>query len=210
MTVVYGIQTIVIRQIIYCLSINFIEKLLTNNNFSVKIFSTKICWGVYYGNKRKILKTAKICYIVSKILHILSCVACTVFIVLAVALSCTHAVKTLTVGETAVLFSTLALYSFMCIGLLWNVEGIFKSIGEAQAPFGERVSHYLQKIAVFVILLAVIPALVGSILVRIICPETELVFPVSFAGIIAGVVMFIFGMFFKYGKELQKNDDETL
>lgn len=160
--------------------------------------------------KNKIIKTAKVCSIVSKVLYILSCVACVVFIALAIALSCTHAIKSLTVSETAIIFSTLALYAFMCIGLLWNVEGIFKSIVEMQAPFAERVSHYLKKIAIFVILLAVIPALVGSILLRAICSSTEMIFPISFGGIVAGVIMFLLGMFFQYGKELQKNDDETL
>lgn len=160
--------------------------------------------------KNKIIKTAKVCYIISKVLNILSCVACLAFIALAIALSCTNAISTLTVAETAILFSTFALYAFMCIGLLWNVESLFKSIVENKAPFGESVSRYLKKIGIFVLLLAVIPALVGSILIRVICPSTEIVFPISFSGIVAGVVMFIFGMFFKYGKELQKNDDETL
>lgn len=160
--------------------------------------------------KNKIIKTAKACYIISKVLYISSFVACLAFIVLAIALSCTNAITTLTVAETAILFSTLALYAFMCIGLLWNVESMFKSIVENKAPFGESVSHYLKKIAVFVILLSVVPALIGSILIRAICPSTEIVFPISFSGIVAGVVMFMFGMFFKYGKELQKNDDETL
>lgn len=160
--------------------------------------------------KNKIIKTAKVCCIISKVLYILSCVACLVFIALAIALSCTHAIATLTVAETAIIFSTLALYAFMCIGLLWNVEGIFKSIVGAKAPFDEKVSHYLKKIAIFVISLAIIPALVGSILLRAICPSTEIIFPISFSGIVAGFVMFLFGLFFKYGKELQKNDDETL
>lgn len=160
--------------------------------------------------KNKVLKTAKACYIVSKVLYALSCVACTVFIILAIALSCTHAIKSITVAETAIIFSTLALYAFMCIGLLWNVQGMFWSVGKAQAPFGERVSHYLKKIAVFTILLAVIPALVGTTLMSTVCPSSEMVFPVSFSGIITGIIMFLFGMFFKYGKELQENDDETL
>lgn len=132
------------------------------------------------------------------------------FIILAVALSCTHAIKSITVAETAIIFSTLALYAFMCIGLLWNVQGMFWSVEKAQAPFGERVSHYLKKIAVFTILLAVIPALVGTTLMSTVCPSSEMVFPVSFSGIITGIIMFLFGMFFKYGKELQENDDETL
>lgn len=160
--------------------------------------------------KNKIIKMSRVCYIVSKVLYILSFVACLVFIVLAIALSCTHAIKSLTVAETAIIFSTLALYAFMCIGLLWNVESIFKSVGDVQAPFGERVSHYLKKIAVFVILLSVIPGLVGSILLRAICPATEVVFPIEFGGIIAGIVLFLIGLFFKYGSELQKNEDETL
>ncbi len=160
--------------------------------------------------KKKIIKTARVCYIVSKVLYALSCVACIVFIVLAIALSCTHAIRSWTVAETAIIFGTFALYAFMCIGLLWNVEGIFKSVGDGQAPFNERVSHYLKKIAIFIILLSVIPALVGSILLRAICPSTEIVFPIEFGGIIAGIVMFLFGLFFKYGKELQIKDDETL
>ncbi|MCM1533748.1 MAG: hypothetical protein NC099_03750 [Corallococcus sp.] len=160
--------------------------------------------------KKQIIKTAKVCYIVTKVLYFLSCAACLAFIALAIALSCTHAIESLTVAETAVLFGTLALYAFMTIGLLWNVESIFKSVNDGQAPFGERVSHYLKKIAIFIILLSVVPALVGSILLRAICPNTELVFPIEFGGIIAGIVLFLFGMFFRYGNELQKNDDETL
>lgn len=160
--------------------------------------------------KNKIIKTARVCYIVTKVLYVLSCVTCLAFIALAIALSCTHAIKTLTVAETAIIFGTLALYAFICIGLLWNIEGVFKSVGDGQAPFGERVSHYLKKIAIFVIILSVVPALVGSILLRSICPSTEIVFPIEFGGIIVGIVLFLFGMFFKYGKELQKKDDETL
>lgn len=160
--------------------------------------------------KNQIIKKARVFYIISKALYALSCVMCVVFIVLAIVLSCTHAIKSLTVAETAIIFSTLAFYAFMCIGLMWNVEGIFKSVSYGQAPFGERVSHYLKKIAIFVILLSTLPALVGSILMHAIAPASEMVFPIEFGGIIAGMVLFIFGMFFKYGKELQKNDDETL
>ena len=116
----------------------------------------------------------------------------------------------MTAKETAVLFSTLALYAFICIGLLWNIEGLFKSVAAEQTPFTERVSHYLKKIAIFVLVLATVPAIVGSILLHSICPETELSFPVDLGGIIAGIVLFLLGWFFNYGNELQKQDDETL
>lgn len=165
---------------------------------------------MFYGNQKPNYQNGKNLLHRIEGAYILSFVACTAFIVLAIALSCTHAIKSLSVAETAVLFSTLALYAFMCIGLLWNVEGIFKSVGETQAPFSDRVSHYLNKIAVFIILLAVVPALVGSVIIRAVCPSTEIVFPISFGGIVAGIVLLLLVMFFKYGKELQKNDDETL
>ena len=160
--------------------------------------------------KNKIIKTAKVCYKVTKVLYFVSCAACLVFIALAIALSCTNAIKEFSVAETASIFGTLALYAFMCIGLLWNVESLFKSVEQEKAPFGKKISHYLKKSAIFVVLISVVPALVGSTVLHIIYPTTELTFPISLGGVISGIVMFMFGLFFKYGKELQKNDDETL
>ncbi|MCH5164812.1 MAG: DUF2975 domain-containing protein [Clostridiales bacterium] len=160
--------------------------------------------------KNKIVKTAKVCYIVSKVIYCLSFAACLTFIVLAIALPLSNAVKSFTKAETATIFSTLALYAFMCIGLLWNVEGLFKSVVQNQTPFSEAVNHYLKKIAIFILLVSLIPAIVGSTVLRIACPETELTFPVAMGGVVGGIVLFLIGMFFKYGNELQKQDDETL
>lgn len=160
--------------------------------------------------KSRIIKTARVCYIVTKVLYCLACVACLTFIALAIALSVTNAIKSLMPAETAVMFSTLALYSFFAIGLLWNVESMFKSITVEQAPFGEKVSHYLKKIAIFVLMISIVPALIGQIVLRAACPSTEMTFPIEVGGIVSGVVLFLIGLFFDYGKELQKRDDETL
>ena len=160
--------------------------------------------------KNKIIKTARICHKITKGLYYASCVLCLTFIVLAIALSCTKAIKTFTVEETACLFGTLALYSFMSIGLLWNVASIFKNIEQEKAPFSEKVSYYLKRSSIFVVLISVIPALIGSTVLRIICPTTDLTFPISLGGIISGITIFMIDMFFNYGKELQKNEDETL
>ena len=160
--------------------------------------------------KNTILKTAKVCYIVSKVLYCLLCAACLTFIVLAIALPLTNAIDSLTKGETATVFSTLAVYAFMCIGLMWNVEGLFKSVVINQKPFGEAVNHYLKKIAIFILLVSLVPSLVGSIVVRIACPETELTFPIAMGGVVGGIVLLLIGIFFKYGNELQKQSDETL
>ena len=160
--------------------------------------------------KNKIVKTAKVCYIVAKVLYLLSFAVCLTFIALAIALPLTNAISSMPAAETAVIFATLAVYAFICIGLLWNIEGLFKAIAEAQTPFTERVSHYLKKVAVFIVVLSVVPALLGSTILRIACPETETVFPIELGGIIAGAVLFFIGLLFNYGKELQKRDDETL
>lgn len=160
--------------------------------------------------KIKLVKTARVCSIISKILYITSIVVCLAFIVLAIVLPITNAIETLSVGETAVTFATLALYAFICIGLLWNVEGLFNTIAKEQSPFADRVSHYLRKVAVFVIALSVVPALIGSTVLRIVNPETETSFPIELGGVIAGAVLFLVGLVFKYGKELQDRDDETL
>ena len=160
--------------------------------------------------KNKIVKVAKVCYIVAKVLYLVSFALCLTFIALAIALPITNAIPAYAPAETAMIFATLAMFTFVLIGLMWNVEGLFKCIAKEQSPFGEGVSHYLKKIAIFVLMLAVVPALIGTIILRIIMPETELIFPIEMGGIIAGAVLFIIGLSFKYGSELQKRDDETL
>lgn len=160
--------------------------------------------------KNKIIKTSKICNKITKLLYYLSCIMCLTFIVLAIVLSCTKAIKSFTVAETACLFGTLALYSLITTGLLWNVSSIFKNIEQEKTPFSEKVSYYLKRSAIYIMLISVVPALVGSTILRIIYPQTDLTFPISLGGIISGIAMFMIGMFFNYGEELQKNEDETL
>ena len=160
--------------------------------------------------KSKIVKAARICAIVSKVLYIVAIAACVTFVVLAITLPLNHVVQSMTDGETAVVFATLAVYAFICVGLLWNIEGVFKAIAAEGSPFGERVSHYLKKVAVFVIVLSIVPAILGTAVVRAVNAETELAFPIDLGGVIAGAVLFLVGLFFNYGKELQTKDDQTL
>ena len=160
--------------------------------------------------KNTLIKTAKVCQIIAKVLYFVAFAACLVFVVLAIALPLTNAISVITNAETAMIFSTMALSAFICVGLLWNVEGIFKSIVAENSPFSERVSHYLKKVAIYVIVLSTVPALLGTTILRIIYPATEITFPIELGGIIAGVVLLLVGIFFNYGKELQKSNDETL
>lgn len=160
--------------------------------------------------KYKIVKTVRACKITTKVLYILSCVACLTFAVLAIVFPCTGAIETITRAESAIIFSVLALYAFMFIGLLWNACKFFESIEQAKTPFNDKVSHYLKKSAIFTLIVSVVPAIIGSILIQSIVPESEFVFRVELVGIITGALLFLVGLFFKYGKELQKQDDETL
>lgn len=153
--------------------------------------------------KNKIIKISKVCNIISKVFYCLACALCLIFAILAVALYQTNPIKSLSPSETAILFGTLSFYSFMAIGLLWNIEQIFRNILKEQTPFCERTIHYTKKTAIFLILISTIPALLGSIILRAICPETELNFSIELGGIIAGIMILLFCLFIKYGEELE-------
>lgn len=156
--------------------------------------------------ENKLKKFAKTGYTVTKALYFAACALCLIFIVLAIALSCTDAIKTLTKKETAILFATLAFYSFMSIGLLWNIQEIFNTVRREGTPFCERVLHYLKKTAIFFILVSTVPAIVGTALLRIICPATEIVFPIELFGALAGIGLLIAVPFLKCGIEsINKN-----
>lgn len=160
--------------------------------------------------KNKIIKVAKVGKICAQVLYLLSIVACLTFAVLAIALSCTHAIKSITPAETAIIFAVLALYAFFLFGLLWNVQQFFASIQNAQSVFNEQSGKYLKKSAIFTMVVSCIPAIIGSALMHGIVPDSEFVFRIEIVGIITGALLILVGLFFQYGKELQKRDDETL
>lgn len=156
--------------------------------------------------KNKIVKNAKICRVICKVFYCLACVSCIVFIALAIALSRTNAIKSLTAAETAILFGTLSLNAFIVVGLLWNIEQVFVNIVKEQTPFSKKVTHYLKKTGIFLILLSTIPALIGTVLLRAIVHTTELNFSIGLGGIIAGIVLILLCQFFVYGNELEQKN----
>ena len=160
--------------------------------------------------KNKIIKVASIGKICSQVLYILSIVACLVFTVLAIVLSCTHAIKSIESAETAIIFAVLALYAFFMFGLLWNVQQFFASIQQAKSVFNARSGKYLKKSAIFTMVVSFVPAIIGSALMHAIVPASEFVFRIELVGIITGALLTLVGLFFQYGQELQKKDDETL
>ena len=160
--------------------------------------------------KNKIIQTAKVGRIVSQVLYILSIVACLVFTVLAIVLPLTDAIKAIEPAESAIIFAMLAVYAFFTFGLLWNVQQFFASIEKGQSIFNARAGKYLKKTAIFTLVLAVVPAIIGSTLINAIVPDSEFVFRVEVAGIITGALLLLVGLFFEYACELQKKDDETL
>lgn len=163
------------------------------------------------SSKEKILKVAQIGEVVSKIFYI------TAIVCAAVATVCTIAAPFVKVTdvplgptESAIAAGGAALYMFMLIDVWWNVKQIFKNIRVNQTPFNERVIHYLKKTAVAVILISIIPAFVGSLLLNLVVPESVIDFDFQYIGLGVGVLLFMLGLVFNYGIELQKKDDETL
>lgn len=161
-------------------------------------------------NKTKIIKISGICKIVSKVLYICAITLCIAFIALAIAMPLTDAIKSITPTEAAIVFSVLALYSFFSIDLLWNITKFFEVIQTEQNVFSASVSKYVKKIAWSILIISCVPALLGSILIHLLAPDSIFEFRIEVVGISAGIVLFFLGLFFHYGADLQKQDDETL
>lgn len=162
------------------------------------------------NNKNKLLKIAKGCKIASKVLYILDCATCLTFVVLAIVLPLTNAIKTLSTAEVAIMFSVLSLYSFLLIDFFWNTQKLFANIEKAQTPFNLTTIKCLKRLAWSIVVISVVPAILGSILIHAIAPNSDVVFRIELVGIISGIVMFLLGLVFSYGKELQDKDDATL
>lgn len=161
-------------------------------------------------NKRKILKISQTCKVVFKILYVLNCIMTFTFFVLAIVLPLTNAIQQITPAECAIIFSVLTLYSFFMIDLLWNTTKFFATICEEQSVFNIKITNSIKRIAISSLILSTIPALIGSIFIHAIVPNSEFVFRFEIVGIMAAVILFFISLFFKYGAVLQKQDDETL
>lgn len=162
------------------------------------------------GNKDKIIKISGTCKVISKVLYVLDCIATFVFLVLTVVFPLTNAIKSITPAECAIVFSVLTLYAFFMIDFLWNVTKFFETICLEQSVFNLKVTNYIKRIAISSLIISTVPAIVGSILIYAIAPTSEFVFRLEIVGIMASVVLFFISLFFKYGAELQKHEDETL
>ena len=161
-------------------------------------------------NKAKIIRISKTCKVVSKVLYVLNCVAMLTFLVLAIVLPLTNAIKSIKPAESAIIFSVLTLYSFFMIDFLWNTTKFFDTICKEKSVFNVRVTKIINRIAISSLVLSTVPAIIGSILIHAIVPASEFVFRIEIVGIMASVVLFFISLFFKHGAELQKRDDETL
>ena len=160
--------------------------------------------------KEKIIKLSKGLYITTKVLYIISITLFFVFAIEAIVFPLTGVVKGYEPGEVAIAFSILALYSFIAVGLLWNVSQLFKVIYTEKTPFSLNVNKYLKKSAGYILGISIIPGFLGSILNHALFPNSVFSYHIELTGILAGLVLYFIGLFFNYGYELKKKDDETL
>lgn len=177
---------------------------MNNKNKSTKNESEKS------NNKDKIIKISHTCKIVSKVLYVIDCITTLAFLVLAIVLPLTNAIKSITPAECAIIFSVLTFYGFFALDFLWNTTKFFETICNEQSIFSYKVTRYIKRLAISSLILSTIPAIIGSIFIHLLAPESEFVFRLEIVGIMASVVLFFISLFFKYGSELQKQDDETL
>lgn len=162
------------------------------------------------SDKNKIIKISKTCKIISKILYIIDCILTLAFLVLAIVLPLTNAIKSILPSECAIIFSVLTLYSFFMIDFLWNTTKFFDIICKEQSVFNVKITKCIKRVAISSLILSTIPAIIGSILIHSIVPASEFVFRLEIVGIMASIVLFFISLFFKHGAELQRQEDETL
>ncbi len=162
------------------------------------------------GNIDRIIKISKTCRVIAKILYVLDCIATFAFLVLAIVLPLTNAIKSISPAECAIVFSVLTLYAFFMIDFLWNTTKFFDTICKERSVFSIKITKCIKRIAISSLMISTIPAIVGSILIHALVPASEFVFRLEIVGIMASIVLFFIALFFKHGAELQKQDDETL
>lgn len=166
--------------------------------------------NIKVDNKGRIIKISKICKVIAKVLYVLDCIVTFAFLVLAIVLPLTNAIKSISPAECAIIFSVLTLYAFFMIDFLWNTTKFFDTICTEQSVFNIKVTKCIRRIAISSLILSTVPAIIGSILIHAIVPTSEFVFRIEIVGIMASVVLFFISLFFKHGAELQRKDDETL
>lgn len=160
--------------------------------------------------KEKLIKVAGATYKMTKALYIFACVVCLVGVVLAIVLPLTVKNVGIAPMELCAMFIYMALVAFFVVGVLWNFEMICKSIKENGSLFTERLPKYIRKIGIITILASIIPSIVATAVIQSTIPDSEMVYSVGIGGVVCGAVFILMGVFFKYGAELQRKDDETL
>ncbi len=160
--------------------------------------------------QKKLVKVAKVGYIVSKVAYILACVVCTAAVVLAVVLPLTVKDNAIPPMQFCAMFVDLALVAFFAIGILWNAEQWCKAIMDTGSPFTPQLPKYLRKMGITTILASTVPAIVATAIVQSAIRDSELVFNVGVGGILCGIILLFGSVFFQYGAKLQQSNDETL
>lgn len=162
------------------------------------------------NNQEKLVKVARVGYIVSKVCYLLACVGCVAAAVLAVVLPLTVKNHTIPPMQFCAMFVDLALVMFFAIGILWNAQQWCRAIRDTGSPFTPKLPKYLLKMGITTILASTLPAIIATAIVQSVIRDSELVFNIGISGIICGVILIFGSVFFQYGAKLQQSNDETL
>lgn len=104
----------------------------------------------------------------------------------------------------------VAVFSSMILAyLLWTASMIFKDLAANFTPFSDSTVSRLRRIAILMLIYALVPQIIYSILHTVLIPGYSINFGLNMSFFFA-LIFYCLTEIFRYGASLQKESDETL
>ncbi|EAD2748317.1 DUF2975 domain-containing protein, partial [Listeria monocytogenes] len=111
--------------------------------------------------------------------------------------------------EEWILLGVAAFSSIIIAYLLWTASMIFKDLATNFTPFSNITVSRLRRIAVLMLIYALVPQIIYSILHTVLIPGYSIKFGLNMSFFFA-LIFYCLTEIFRYGASLQKESDETL
>lgn len=113
-------------------------------------------------------------------------------------------------GELMGEMCTIMVSGVFLLYILFLAYRIFESITKEMMPFAEQNVKRFKKIALVLLVYAIIQPISRAVFYRLFAPELALHISLNTVSIILALMFFFLSVVFAYGAELQKLSDETL
>lgn len=111
--------------------------------------------------------------------------------------------------EEWILLGVATFSSIIIAYLLWTASMIFKDLATNFTPFSNITVSRLRRIAVLMLIYALVPQIIYSILHTVLIPGYSIKFGLNMSFFFA-LIFYCLTEIFRYGASLQKESDETL